>query len=457
MSNIVSVLTYKSSDEIILKEGTDAWALNPKHAAKCKYVICVRNRHDVRKIWHGKEKHREAFLVGKIKKVVKSQSMSGRFKIEINEYSKISIQEFWTKGDRNPVSYKEVDIKRIKDLKFKKIEKFKEGKIFKDRKEITQNGLHNNPGFGISQIQGIANAVVLSGGYVDETDDRGEEVVYIGQGGRDQKTGKQTANQSFSNVWNKALQFNCQWNIPVRVFRGSNLNSTYAPKNGYRYDGKYLINDCWYSKGQDGFTICNFKLVRPENFVPNEKTRYSVNQNLKEIFNKPSTMQLTDIDLDKDLKKWKPKGNIDMQKNYQDKLELLEKTTKKHEDTVKIIAKIFKEKKLKSRKAQFDLYVQLNGVGKLFEIKTWKPKNLKEQIRNGIIKLLEYKVRYQNEKIIPQKVDLYLALNSNPMKLMDKYKYLLDLMDNLKITFCWVENKRIKTIKKFTNNISWIN
>ena len=106
MSNIVSVLTYKSSDEIILKEGTDAWALNPKHAAKCKYVICVRNRHDVRKIWHGKEKHREAFLIGKIKKVVKSQSMSGRFKIEINEYSKISIQEFWTKGDRNPVSYK---------------------------------------------------------------------------------------------------------------------------------------------------------------------------------------------------------------------------------------------------------------------------------------------------------------------------------------------------------------
>ena len=77
----------------------------------------------------------------KIKKVVKSQSMSGRFKIEINEYSKISIQEFWTKGDRNPVSYKEVDIKRIKDSK---IEKFKEGKIFKDRKEITQNGLHNN-------------------------------------------------------------------------------------------------------------------------------------------------------------------------------------------------------------------------------------------------------------------------------------------------------------------------
>ena len=124
MSNIVSVLTYKSSDEIILKEGTDAWALNPKHAAKCKYVICVRNRHDVRNIWHGKEKHREAFLVGKIKKVVKSQSMSGRFKIEINEYSKISIQEFWTKGDRNPVSYKEVDIKRIKDLKFIKKEKF---------------------------------------------------------------------------------------------------------------------------------------------------------------------------------------------------------------------------------------------------------------------------------------------------------------------------------------------
>ena len=456
MTKIISVLTYKSSDEIILKEGTESWILNPDNASKCKYVICVRNKHDSRKIWHGKEKHREAFLIGKIRKISKSSFGPGRFKIEIKEFCKISIPEFWSK-DRNPVAYRDIDINKINDLNFTNVEEFKEGKIFKDRKEITQKGLHNNPGFGISQKQGIANAVVLSGGYVDETDDRGEEVVYIGQGGRDIKTGKQNADQSFDNNWNKSLVFNCRWNIPVRLFRGSNLNSIYAPKIGYRYDGKYLINDFWFSEGQDGYKICNFKLVRPEYFVQNYKTKYFKKEPAKETLNYPSPIQLSDIDLEKVGKKWIPKGNFDPKKNYQDKIELLEKTTKRHEDTVKIIAKILKEKNLKSKKAQFDLYAQLNEVGKLFEIKTWTPKNLKEQIRNGIIKLLEYKVRYQNEKILPKNVDLYLALNKSPMKLMNKYKYLLDLMENLNITLCWVANKRIKTINKFKSNIDWVN
>ena len=452
---IISVLTYKSSDEIILKEGTESWILSPENASKCKYVICVRNQHDSRKIWHGKEKHREAFLLGKIRRISKSSFGPGRFKIEIKEFSKISIPEFWSK-DRNPVAYRDVDIDKIKNLNFIKIEEYNEGKIFKNRKEMTQKGLHNNPGFGISQNQGIANAVVLSGGYVDETDDRGEEIVYIGQGGRDEKTGKQKSDQSFDNIWNKSLVFNCRWNIPVRVFRGSNLNSIYAPKAGYRYDGKYLVNDFWFSEGQDGFKICNFKLVRPENFIQNEKTKYLKKEASKETFNNPTPIQLSDIDLEKVGKRWVPKG-IDPQKNYHDKIELLEKTTKKHEETVKIIAKILKEKKLKSKKAQFDLYAQLNDIGKLFEIKTWTPKNLKEQLRNGIIKLLEYKVRYQNEKILPQTVDLYLALNKSPMKLMNKYKYLLDLMENLNITLCWVENKKIKTLKKLRDNINWIN
>ena len=55
-----------------------------------------------------------------------------------------------------------------------------------------------------------------------------------------------------------------------------------------------------------------------------------------------------------------------------------------HEETVKIIAKKLKEE-FTAQRAQFDLYTELNGIGKLFEIKTWKSQNLKEQIRNGII------------------------------------------------------------------------
>ena len=221
MPNTIVVLTYKSIDEIVLKETSESWKLNPIKASKCKYVICTRNRHDTRKIWHGKEKHREAFLIGKIKEIIKSPFGPGRYKIRFREYAEISIPEFWGK-ERNPVIYKDIDLDKLNVSSFKKVEEHKEGKVFKDRKEILKAGLHNNTVFGISQIQGVAKAVVLSGGYVDETYDRGEEVIYIGQGGRDEKTGKQTSNQSFENIFNKSLVFNCNWNIPVRVFRGSN-------------------------------------------------------------------------------------------------------------------------------------------------------------------------------------------------------------------------------------------
>tara|TARA_B100001121_G_C18648083_1_gene602662 strand:+ start:74 stop:1444 length:1371 start_codon:yes stop_codon:yes gene_type:complete len=456
MPNTIVVLTYKSIDEIVLKETSESWKLNPIKASKCKYVICTRNRHDTRKIWHGKEKHREAFLIGKIKEIIKSPFGPGRYKIRFREYAEISIPEFWGK-ERNPIIYKDIDLDKLNVSNFKKVEEHKEGKVFKDRKEILKAGLHNNTVFGISQIQGVAKAVVLSGGYVDETYDRGEEVIYIGQGGRDEKTGKQTSNQSFENIFNKSLVFNCNWNIPVRVFRGSNLNSDYAPKNGYRYDGKYLINDFWYSQGVDGFKICNFKLVREENFVANEKTKYFKKEIPKEIFNNPSPIKLSDIDINKVAKKWKPKGGLNLEKKNQSKLELLEKATMQHEETVKIIAKKLKEKNLQHKGAQFDLYTELNGIGKLFEIKTWKSQNLKEQIRNGIIKLLEYKIRYQNEKILPERVEMYLALSSDPMKFMNKYSYLLDLMEDLNITLCWIDNKKVKTYNKLNKNINWIN
>ena len=456
MPNSIVVLTYKSIDEILLKESSESWKLNPIKASKCKYVICTRNKNDTRKIWHGKEKHREAFLIGKIKSIVKTPFGPGRHRIEFKEYAKVSIPEFWAK-DRNPIIYKDINLSELGDFDFKKIEEHNEGNIFKNRKEILKEGLHNNAVFGISQNLGVATAVVLSGGYVDETFDRGNEVVYIGQGGRDEKTGKQISDQSFENTFNKSLVFNCNWNVPIRVFRGSNLNSDYAPKTGYRYDGKYLINDFWYSQGVDGFKICNFKLVRKENFIQNEKTKYFKKQIPKEIFNNPAPIKLTDIDLDKVAKKWKPKGGFNLEKNYQNKIELLEKTTIKHEETVRIIAQKFKDKNLKQIEAQFDLYTELDGIGKLFEIKTWKPQNLKEQIRNGIIKLLEYRIRYQNEKILPKNVEMYLALNSNPMKLMSKYSYLLDLMESLNITLCWIDNKKVKTNYKFNENIKWIN
>ena len=99
-------------------------------------------------------------------------------KLDLENMQKFLIPEFWGK-ERNPVIYKDIDLDKLNVSSFKKVEEHKEGKVFKDRKEILKAGLHNNTVFGISQIQGVAKAVVLSGGYVDETYDRGEEVIIL--------------------------------------------------------------------------------------------------------------------------------------------------------------------------------------------------------------------------------------------------------------------------------------
>ena len=241
----------------------------------------------------------------------------------------------------------------------------------------------------------------------------------------------------------------------MRVFRGSKLNSDYAPVNGYRYDGKYMINDFWYSTGVDGFKICNFKLVKPDRFIQNEKTKNYKKIPL-DIFKKPAIRKLREIDLNKLTKKWVPKGNLNLEKNYQNKIEILEKTNKKHEKTISVLGKFLKENNFKNHEGQFDLYTEDSGVGKLFEIKTWNNKNLKEQIRNGIIKLLEYRIRYQKEGLFPKNTDLYLMLDSDPKKIISKYNYLLDLMEELNITLCWLQNNKVRSFKISQSNLYWI-
>ena len=113
-------------------------------------------------------------------------------------------------------------------------------------------------------------------------------------------------------------------------------------------------------------------------------------------------------------------------------------------------------KNFKNHEGQFDLYTESSGTGKLFEIKTWNQKNLKEQIRNGIIKLLEYRIRYQKEGLFPNNTDLYLMLDSDPKKIISKYNYLLDLMEELNITLCWLQNNKVRSFKISQSNLYWI-
>ena len=82
-----------------------------------------------------------------------------------------------------------------------------------------------------------AYSTVLSGGYEDDIDEL-DYILYTGQGGRDPSTGHQVADQEFI-IGNKVLKLSCEYNLPVRVTRGHQIDR--GPKSGYRYDGLYYV------------------------------------------------------------------------------------------------------------------------------------------------------------------------------------------------------------------------
>jgi E3 ubiquitin-protein ligase UHRF1 len=47
---------------------------------------------------------------------------------------------------------------------------------------------------------------------------------------------------------------------PVRVIRGFKCKSKYAPAEGYRYDGLYVVEKAWRAPGlnEKGFLVCKY-------------------------------------------------------------------------------------------------------------------------------------------------------------------------------------------------------
>jgi putative restriction endonuclease len=134
------------------------------------------------------------------------------------------------------------------------------GSTFVDRRVLHDRGVHRG------LMQGIATAgssIVLAGGYVDD-EDFGDTIIYTGEGGRDPNTGTQIADQELSRG-NLALVRNYEDGLPVRVVRGHNHPSPFAPTSGYRYDGLFRIDAFWRDRGKDGFNIFRFRLERLQN------------------------------------------------------------------------------------------------------------------------------------------------------------------------------------------------
>ena len=129
------------------------------------------------------------------------------------------------------------------------------GAIFANRRELHDQNVHRG------LVQGIAvegSCIVLNGGYVDD-EDYGEVIIYTGEGGNDPNTGAQVADQQLSRG-NLALVRNFEEGVPVRVVRGPQHRSIYAPASGYRYDGLFRIDRYWEDRGKDGFRIFRYRL-----------------------------------------------------------------------------------------------------------------------------------------------------------------------------------------------------
>jgi putative restriction endonuclease len=159
-------------------------------------------------------------------------------------------------------------LKLVRDS-FGEITGYPEGSTFELREDLRKAGLHSKPMDGISCIFGNpADAIVLSGGYKADIDE-GDYILYTGQGGRDPKTEKQIEDQVLEKG-NLGLVMSKDRGIPIRVIRGSGHKSIYSPKEGYRYDGLYSIDEAFTEQSSDGPWIWRFELrkIKSEEIQP---------------------------------------------------------------------------------------------------------------------------------------------------------------------------------------------
>jgi len=149
--------------------------------------------------------------------------------------------------------------RQVETITIPKTPKVEVGTIFANRKFLHDAGIHSPLMAGIdgNGSRG-ASSIVMSGGYEDDIDE-GERILYTGQGGM--ANGKFVADQVLERG-NAGLVKSMKEKWPVRVTRGHQLKSSYAPLEGYRYDGYYLVTKYWREMTNTGFKIWRFELKR---------------------------------------------------------------------------------------------------------------------------------------------------------------------------------------------------
>ncbi|KAF8879676.1 PUA-like domain-containing protein [Mucidula mucida] len=159
------------------------------------------------------------------------------------------------------------------------------GTLYKDKSVLRAAGVHCNQQGGIyGDNENGAYSISISGQYPDDielTDDNGNNFIYSGAGGSaPNRPGQRISDQEWVGG-NLQLKISHNRKKPVRVVRGSDFKSPYAPplavgkelfgketRHYFRYDGLYLITEAERVKGKSGFMTCLFTFERIEGQEP---------------------------------------------------------------------------------------------------------------------------------------------------------------------------------------------
>ncbi|KAG1781582.1 PUA-like domain-containing protein [Suillus placidus] len=138
-------------------------------------------------------------------------------------------------------------------------------------RECFDAGVHQQIEAGISGTETDgAFSIVVSGQYKDDKDN-GDTISYTGSGGHKpgDRTREQVRDQEWTDFGNEALRKSSKTGKPVRVIRGYEFDSEFAPWEGFRYDGLYICKSAWKEKNSDGYyDICRYKM---EASLPNDQ------------------------------------------------------------------------------------------------------------------------------------------------------------------------------------------
>lgn len=103
--DVIQVLSFKSVETILATGGTQSWTLDKERALNCEFAVVCRNART--REAQGPEDHGSAFLVGRIKDVIPSTDVPGRWLITFSEYALVDWSNEWE--GRNPVAYYKTD------------------------------------------------------------------------------------------------------------------------------------------------------------------------------------------------------------------------------------------------------------------------------------------------------------------------------------------------------------